>query len=766
MTTRNTNSKREQLWLIGAEGQTRHELIADVALRVKTHRRYQYAVPETLVNLVRPGVLLQAPYGPANRLCEGWCVGLTRGAWDQTHKPVAAVVQSHALLNEQLIELGLWLGEYYACAPGLAIDALVPAVIRKPKYQKNIYLKHTAECPPPNLGKKQLALLDALRDREIPRDVALRQAGVKIGVLRSLRKRGLVELVTRREQVAPEPIPEHANRQPCPPASIEDEYDLTPGQNAALTGIADALAAPACFKVFLLFGVPGSGKTEVYVRAMRHALTAGRQAILLVPEIALATQVVERLARRFERVAVLHSRLKIRDRERTLRAIAAGAVDVVIGTRTAVFAPLPRLGLIVVDEEQESSLKNLAAPFFHARDVAIKRAQIARIPVVLGSATPALETWANANNLPRYKLLRLPERVPGAVLPTVRLVEKPRFDQRARSSLLSAELLARLEAVLQAGRQTILLHNRRGYALNLRCPLCGLVVSCVRCAAHMVYHRADNRIKCHRCGTWAEVPRTCLDRTCGGALRPFGSGIQQLEQELRRLLPAARLLRLDSDAMRKREDYAAALRRFADREADVLLGTQMVAKGLDFPGVALVGVLEADASMWLPDFRAAEQTFQLIVQVVGRAGRREGESLALVQAENAALPAVRAAIEMDYEKFADMELAVRKHLFDPPYSRLARFILSDEAAGRARTEAQRLAERLRLIAGRVDARLRVENPEPCVIPRLREMTRYHVLARTPRGTDFRALIQAACHEKALSPRVKRFVIDVDPAEML
>ena len=324
----------------------------------------------------------------------------------------------------------------------------------------------------------------------------------------------------------------------------------------------------------------------------------------------------------------------------------------------------------------------------------------------------------------------------------------------------------RLRETLAAGQQAILLHNRRGYAVYLRCEACGLPVTCQRCQAHMVYHRADSRMKCHRCGAWSTVPERCLDDSCGGRLRRAGLGVQRLEQELMHVFPKARLQRLDSDTMRRREDYAAALGRFAAGEADILLGTQMVAKGLDFPRVMLVGVLEADAMLWLPDFRAAESAFQLIVQVVGRAGRREGDSLALVQVENATLPAIRSAVALDYEAFAEIELGVRRELFDPPFSRLIRFVCADAQASRARAEAAGLADRLRVLAGRIHAGIRVDDAEACVIPRLREMTRHRVVVRAPRDVDLRPLLRLAEQEKALSPRVKRFTVDVDPMEML
>jgi primosomal protein N' (replication factor Y) len=762
------NKQRRQLWLLATEGQAGRGIVAEVAVRQRTFRLYRYAVPDSLADAVRPGVLVRVPYGRSGNLREGWCVRVTRGVWDHTLKPIEAVIAGEPLLSEDILELGLWVSEYYASPPAYTLDAIVPAPLRRPRLRKVAYVRATGRSADKPLSRQQRALLDVIADGELPRDAALRAAEVGPSSLQTLRKRGLLEVATREEPVAL-PVPSPPAGEPAsvaPPATAEDAFALTIGQQAALTAISAAIDAPEHFGVFLLFGVPGSGKTEVYVRAIRRVLASGRQAIILVPEIALATQVVGRLARRFSRVAVLHSRLKATIREGALRAVAAGHVDVVIGTRTAVFAPCPRLGLIVVDEEQEGSFKNLQAPFFHARDVAIKRAQIERIPAVLGTATPALETWMNARTLPHFQLLHLPERVPGARVPTVRLIETGRRELGQTSELLSPELIQRLRETLAAGHQAILLHNRRGYAVYLRCQRCGLAVSCPRCGAHLVYHRADERMKCHRCGIRSPVPPHCLDDSCRGRLRSAGLGIQRLEQELQRLFPAAPLQRLDSDAMRRREDYANALERFAAGESRILLGTQMVAKGLDFPDVRLVGVLEADAAFWLPDFRAAELAFQLLVQVVGRAGRRAGDSVAVVQAANVGLPAIRAAVRIDYEAFAEDELGIRRQLFDPPFSRLVRCVCADPKADRARQEAAALAERLGALGRRFHAGIRVDAAEACVVPRLREMFRYHVVARVPRDADLRQFLRRAVQEKVLSANVRRFTVDVDPIDLL
>jgi primosomal protein N' (replication factor Y) len=754
--------RSRQLWLVPTEGQTGRQLVAEVAVNAPTRQLHTYAVPDAWSQTIGPGAAVSVPYGRGGRIVAGLCLRVTEQPWDHTRRPIVAVQPGTPWLSASLVELGLWVSDYYACSPWRTFTALLPAALRTARTKSVTYVRATSTAPPGKLSAQQAALLAVLGDSELRQADALTRAAVSLSTLRTLRKRGLVECMTRAEPVLRTVAAPADRLQPCP----EDAYDLTTGQSEAVRQLLAAFDQPDPFRVFLLFGVPGSGKTEVYVRVMREVVRRGRQATLLIPEIALTTQIVERLARRFQRVAVLHSQLPDRVRRETLAAIAAGEVDVVIGTRTAVFAPCPKLGLLVVDEEQETSFKNLAAPFYHARDVAIKRGQLEHVPVVLGSATPALETWHNAQQRPHFQLVRLPQRVPGARLPEVRLVEAGRVHLEPGHSLLSPELHDELAGTLAAGQQAILLYNRRGYAVYLRCSRCGLMLRCESCGGHLVYHQAERLLKCHRCAVRKEPPPRCLDRQCDGHWQQTGLAIQRLEEDLHAAFPQAKLLRLDSDTMRRREDYQAALHRFENGEADILLGTQMVAKGLDFPRVRLVGVIEADAALSLPDFRAAERVFQLIVQVVGRAGRREGSSLALVQAAERPPPVIGHALRLDYEAFAAEELEQRRRLAFPPWTRLVRLVLADPRPHRAREEAERLATALRQRAGRIHAALRVDPPEACVIKRRRELLRYQVLLRGPQSASVQRLIEEAGREKELAPRVKRFTIDVDPVDLL
>ena len=751
-------SNPRQLWLVPSHGEAGHYVTADVAVNVASYQLHTYAIPPALEGQVAPGSAVRVPVGRSERVVEGLCVRVTERAWDQTRPPLLAAEPAPAWFSDELAELGLWVSEYYVCSPWKTFSAVLPTTLRERRQRRVVYLRRTDASLPRKPTPKQAALLEVLGTAETQREEALRQAGVTAAVLSTLCKHGVVETVARQE-----PVPHAAMTATAQLPSPEDGFALTSDQREAVEQIE---AAATAFRVFLLFGVPGSGKTEVYVRAMREVVRAGRQAILLIPEIALATQIVDRLTRRFERVAVLHSQLPRRARQDSLSAIAAGEVDVVIGTRTAVFAPCPRLGLIVVDEEQETSFKNLAAPFYHARDVAIRRGQSRGIPVVLGSATPALETWYNAQHREHYQLLRLSERVPGAQLPVARAVPSAGRADLPDSPVLSGALRDELSTTLEAGQQAILLHNRRGYAVRLRCEACGLFASCERCGGHLVFHQPGPELRCHRCG-WRREPIThCLDSTCNGPMRRVGQAIQRLEEELRNAFPAARLLRLDGDTMRRREQYRSALARFEAGEADILVGTQMVAKGLDFPRVRLVGVVSADAMLSMPDFRAEERTFQLIVQTVGRAGRREGTAVALVQTASVPAPVIRWAVDLQFEAFAEKELAVRQRFFYPPFARLVRLVCADARPNRAREAAEALSDALRERASRIHAELRVERATPCVIRRLRDLLRYEVLVRGPRDAAVHTLLRQATDENLLRPAVQRMTVDVDPVDLL
>ncbi|MBN2559681.1 MAG: primosomal protein N' [Phycisphaerae bacterium] len=608
------------------------------------------------------------------------------------------------------------------------------------------------------IGAKQAAVLAALRDAggTCKVDECAKAAGCGPGVIRTLQASGFITIETRDEPIPPgdSGVDRH-----------EPDFELNADQRAAIDQLATEIAARR-FSVQVLYGVTGSGKTECYVAAMRRAIADGRQAILLVPEIALTTQTVRRLQARFDRVATVHSGLTGVERSRTWAAIASGDISVVIGTRSAVFAPCADLGVIIVDEEAESSYKNLAAPRYHTRDIAIKRGHLEDIPVVLGSATPSLETWKNVQQREHYHLLRLPHRVRGLAMPTMHLVDM-RVEHKARRGvhLLSRAMEWHLERVLDRGEQAVLLLNRRGYANFLHCPRCQTVVTCPHCSVHMVFHATTGLAHCHYCHARLAVPNKCQMAGCGGNLVRFGIGTQRVEAEIREKFPAARLRRVDSDVMQRAADYADVLGAFERKEFDILVGTQMIAKGLDFPFVSFVGVVSADTALALDDFRSEERTFQLVLQVAGRSGRGDVGGHVVVQTFAADTAPIRHAVAGDYEGFAKTELANRRRAKLPPYTRMVRIVLSDPRMTRLRDAAAKLARAIQDALRKRGIQATVFGPHPAAIARLKDMYRYDILLVFPAPADLLSAIDLFKSEGTLKTGARSLTVDVDPVSL-
>ena len=739
--------------------------VARVAMVAAIDAEYSFAVPDELADQVVPGKRLLVPFGRNRRAAPAFCVAVAQEPWTSTLKPVAAVLDEERLLNDELLELGRWISGYY-CAPlGRTLAAMVPEAIRKQsgfRKVKKVRLAGRVEGDAASgrrLSPQRRAVLEALAScpEGLDLDALVQQTGVSEGVISAMVKAGLLEAQTRRE---PAPAPSF-DRPPQEPT-----FELSPPQQAAIKRI-NRLAQEKTFRAVLLFGVSGSGKTEVYVRAIRAVLAAGRQAILLVPEIALTTQIVERLASRFEQVAVIHSGLSDVQRSLTWPAIAAGRKRVVIGTRSAVFAPCPNLGLIAVDEEQESSYKNQQSPRFHTRDVAIKRAQLASIPIVLGSATPSLETWHNCQRLPHFECLTLPGRIAGLPMPRVEFVDMSIAQkQRKGVHLLSQEMEQGLGAALAAGQQAVLLLNRRGYASYLVCSRCRTPIVCPNCRTNMVFHQTTGKAMCHYCPARLIVPQRCSDPSCGGTLVRWGMGTQRLEEELHTKFPEARVARADSDVMTRAEHYAKVIQDFQDHRVDVLIGTQMVAKGLDFPLVAFVGVVNADTALAVPDFRAAERTFQMVTQVAGRAGRAHAGGHVVVQSFAGLIPAIQFAANHDFPAFAQHELAIRKQLGWPPFARVARVVITHHSQSRARQEAQQLAAAVRQQLA--DRRLPADllGPQTAPLGRLRNQYRYDFVIRAPNAARLMDTINQLRKEGTLAPKSRQVLVDVDPVSLL
>jgi primosomal protein N' (replication factor Y) len=536
----------------------------------------------------------------------------------------------------------------------------------------------------------------------------------------------------------------------------------TPAQAAVLAPLLRAVDARA-FEPFLLWGATGSGKTEVYLRAAEAALAAGRGVLYLVPEIGLTPLLVARIEARFPgQVATLHSAIPPRARRAAWEEIRSGEKRFVVGARSAVFAPLGALGLVIVDEEHDPSYKQEDAPRYHGRDVAIVRAQLASAPVVLGSATPSLESFHHARR-GRYALLALGGRVEDRPLPQVRLVDmRDEFRSAGDVTPVSRPLADALVACLERGEQALILRNRRGWAAAILCPACGQRLTCRHCSLALTWHKKERRLRCHACGQKQPLPSACP--ACGGTdLRELGEGTERIEDEIAKVVPGARIQRMDRDTVRGRGAHESILRRFDAGEIDVLVGTQMIAKGHDFPRVTLVGVLGADHALGLPDFRAGERAFQLLTQVAGRAGRGEREGRVIAQAFDPGHPVLRHAQSQDYESFYEAEMRYRRALRYPPLAALVQIIVADAREAQAWRIANDVGAALDAASA---GRLTITGPGPAPIERLRGLHRMQILVRSAGRRRLVETVAAALAPFEATSARRAIHIDVDPVSLL
>ena len=745
-------------------GQDREGLVATVAPIAPIDKEYTFAVPEEMADRLQPGQRVRIPLGRSGRLVTAFCLAVEPGSWSHTLKPIDSLVDPVSHLSGPLLELGRWIARHYACPLGRTLNALVPAAVHKQRGFKTV---RRARLLVPvqqvvlgrrRVGPQQRSLLERLTVHAGAADVEqlLVESGASAGTLRSAVKHGWVEITTRR---VPQPAPDF-DRPPREPG-----FDLTNEQQAAIDAFA-ALIDEGRFGVGLLFGVSGCGKTEVYIQAMRRVLEAGRQVILLVPEIALTTQLVNRLACRFRNVAVIHSRLTGVQRSLTWTEIAGGRKRVVIGTRSAVFAPCADLGLIVVDEEQETSYKNLQAPRFGVRDVAVKRGQLEGIPVLLGSATPSLESWTNCDRVAHYRRIEITRRIGDLPMPKVHVVDmRDEYGEMGRAVLLSRLMDRQLADALGRGEQAILLMNRRGFATWIFCPRCKRGLECPHCNVSMVYHAASKVMICHYCGRREAPPEVCPEVSCGATLVRFGAGTQRVEQHLQQRFADKRIVRVDSDTMRDAPAYQRVIDDFEARRIDVLVGTQMIAKGLDFPHVSFVGVIGAEPAA-AADFRAGERLFQLIIQVAGRAGRDRLRGQVVVQTAHPESEAINAAIRHDYRAFAEPEIELRRRFRLPPFTRLTRIVLAHAREEQVAGQADALADRVRATIAALELpATEVLGPQPCVFARLRGQYRYDLLLRSESAAHMQTLLDRLRAERTLRTRVKTLTVDVDPVSL-
>ena len=674
-------------------------MFVKVAIDLALDRLFTYEVPVELCREIKVGQLLRVPFG--HREARGFALELqmedscpdtevpdlqsvARNPKPETRnfrlKPILGIADPAPFFSPTMLKLVRWIADY-TCSPiELCLKVAVPAAVLKPNAKpKELLFVEPCAGLAPHEGRSTEISLTAYQ-RELLENIRrvgggwmqplCREFSTTPATLRTLATKGVVTISPRAQRRDP-----LAGRNVLPTRPLV----LNGLQRAALDRILNPQSTHARAVVdkppppnpILLHGVTGSGKTEVYLQAIAHELSHGRGAIVLVPEISLTPQTVRRFAGRFgEKVAVLHSALSDGERYDEWHRIRTGAACVVVGPRSAVFAPVKNLGLIVVDEEHDTSYKQDEVPRYNARDVAVMRGALEGCKVVLGSATPSLETWLNAQR-GKYALAAMTARVADHPMPEVHLVNlEEEAEAYASAPIFSKFLLDAVAERMRRGEQTILFLNRRGYSRVLECKECGHVMTCPDCSVAYTYHSADNCLRCHICGGWTPPPVSCPD--CGAHDFSYtGVGTQRAEMALRKCFPHARILRMDADSTSRKHSHDEILSKFRAREVDILIGTQMIAKGLDFPNVTLVGVLNADASLNMPDFRAAERTFQLIAQVSGRAGRAEKPGEVYIQTFHPDNPVIRSAAAAAFDRFAAAELKERQAAGLPPYVKFA-----------------------------------------------------------------------------------------------
>jgi primosomal protein N' (replication factor Y) len=741
-------------------------LCAGVVFNRPLDTPFQYRIPDELRGRLKPGQRVRVPFGRGNTFVVGFCVSVSPPEVDSLRKlkTVESLIDDEPLLSPHMLTLTQWIAERYLCGWGQVLDSVVPAGVKNQAGTREVLLLRLAadadeKLPGPELPSKQAAVLDLLRKSSKPLtlDQVAKRAGCGSAPIAALRKSGVIEAFhERRDTAEPEAI--------APPrASTESPIKLNVDQQRVLAPILAALREQR-HTTFLLHGVTGSGKTEVYMQAIQEIVGYGRQAIVLVPEISLTPQTIRRFRSRFQSVAVLHSHLSDSERHRFWQRIARGEVEVIVGARSAVFAPAPHLGLIVIDEEHETTFKQDSTPRYHAREVARKRAELENIPLLLGSATPTLESWSRAAR-GVDELLRLPKRVAGRPMPPVNIVDIRTDPFCQGGAAIGRALQLAMQEALKAGGQVILFLNIRGYSPVLFCRSCGEGVKCPHCDITLTWHKAENLAKCHFCEFQGPPPAKCL-KCQALELKLVGIGTQRLEQEVRSRFPKVASLRMDSDSMRRHGSHEAALESFRRGDVQILLGTQMIAKGLDFPNVTLVGVINADTLLHQPDLRASERTFQLIAQVAGRTGRSSRGGRVLVQTCSPTEPAIVLASRHDFEAFARAELEHRRETNSPPFQHWARVIVRGPDDSLTQAASRQMADAFRAATTELSSPVRLLGPAPAPIARLQNHFRYHFQL----AADSVEPIQRLWHfvapaEKLVLPKEVEFTVDVDPINL-
>lgn len=738
--------------------------VAEVIVETGGHnlqKPLHYKVPAKIQGKVCIGSRVLVPLG--KRKVSGFVVGFTDPPGGVELKEILELFDDKPVFTEEQLQIARWISGYYLSSPQRTLQCVVhprlhgTAPPRVKYFYPNFHPEELGQIID-TLGraKKQVAVLRAAAKYPgLTKRQLAEQAGVSYSVIDNLVKKGFLKAAERVLERNPFSGYKQTNYLP----------DLTEEQEAAVSQITRSLQE-ARHRVFLLHGVTGSGKTEVYLRSIAHALSLGRSAIVLVPEISLTPQMIKSFKERFgSRVAVLHSRMSQGERYDEWERISRGEASIVLGARSAIFAPVNNLGIIIVDEEHEFSYKQDENPRYHARAVALYRAHFNNAVIILGSATPSLESYCRAINNGPYNLLKLEKRVNNRPMPEIAVVDMRKEFRAGNHGIFSTKLFQAITLRLEKGEQVILFLNRRGFNTFVVCRECGLVMKCPNCDISLTYH-LQGKLRCHYCGYSQMAPSLCPE--CRSPhISYLGTGTQKVEKEAAALFSGARILRMDADTTGRKGAHQRILESFAAGEADILIGTQMVAKGLNFPGVTLVGIVSADIGLYMPDFRASERTFQLITQVAGRSGRSESPGEVIIQTYNPGHYAIRAAAGGNYSDFFRKEMKIRKQLQYPPYSRMARMVFS----GQKEDKVNEMAEAaFKALSGYLKGpeKIMAVGPAPAPLARVRGSYRVHVVLWSKNESLLREAVRkasTAAREKE-SGKAARFSVDIDPYSMM
>ena len=730
-------------------------MFVKVAFPIPTEQTFDYGVPAAQTTAVAVGKRVRAPFG--NKVQTGYVIAVSATAEVENPKDIIDIVDPEPLFGLRELDFYRWVADYYLYPLGKALQEILPGGGNVRTKTEKILTACPTTAVTTLTERQRLALAAVRRESGVSRAELTRRLGDIRSVLDALVKKGLVE-VTDREIFRPLPLGREGGTRPEIPQP-------SPGQEAALREIVATLHAGRP-KTFLLHGVTGSGKTEVYLRAMEEVRRLGGGAIYLVPEISLTPQLISRVRERFggAEIAVLHSGVSRAVRHDQWRLLGTGKLRIAVGARSALFAPVRNLKLIVVDEEHDPSYKQDERLPYHARDMAIVRGRLAGATVLLGSATPAVQTYFNTGN-GKVDRLTMPQRIADRPLPAVEIVDmkmERALREEGAATFLSRRLQEALAATLSRKRQALLLLNRRGYHTFLVCRDCGHPIRCRNCEVSLIHHAGDNVWKCHYCD-YSLAGQSVCSHCRSPRIGTYGVGTERLEDEIRTRFPAARVRRMDSDTMERPGAYEELLHALGRDEIDILVGTQMISKGHDFPHVTLVGVVLADTSLNLPDFRASERTFQLLTQVSGRGGRGEYPGEVIIQTFNPGHYALQRAKDHDYEGFYQEEIALRRSLLYPPFARLVQFNISclhEEKGERAAHALADLARELLTKSGGKGAATALAGPAPAPIARLRGRYRWQLLLK---GQDSRSVRELAREllSRFRAPGVQ-IKADVDP----